>query len=100
MHSFDYASHYVPAITMKSGRGIEFLLVNMPKLAPGDEAEAERIRSYLSSFVSCAVVLASRQASGEWLLFGDPQFVSACHRDALDCANWVEHALHRNRSSA
>ncbi len=100
MHFFDSKSHFVPAITLKSDRGIEFLVVNTPKLSRGDKAEAERIRNYLSSFVTYAVVLASRQESGEWVLFGDTQFVSACNRSILDHANWVEHALHRNQSSA
>ena len=99
MHFFDSTSHFVSAITLRSDRGIEFLVVNTPKLTPEDESEAEQIRGYLSSFASCAVVLASRQVSGEWLLFGDAQFVSACDRGALDHATWVEHALHKNRSS-
>jgi hypothetical protein len=100
MHFFDHTSHFVPAIALKSERGINFMVVNTPDLKPGDEIEAERIRTYLASFLSCAVVLASRQASGEWICFGDPPFVCACHRDTLDHANWVEHSLQRGRSSA
>src|SRR5438105_2677883 len=92
--NFDFTSRFVSAITLRSERGIEFLVVKTPNLNLGDQTEAEQIRGYLSSLVSCSVVLASRQASVEWFLFGDAPLVSVCRRDVLGYARWIEHSLY------
>jgi hypothetical protein len=90
---FDFANDFVSAITLRSERGIEFLVVNTPDLSSEGRAEADLIRKHLSSFVSCPVVLASRQPSGEWVLFGDRPFVAAFRRDLLDHAKWSHYSL-------
>ena len=93
MLHFDSTSHHVPAASLVSERGIEFLAVNIQKMGPEDQAEADLILKYLSSLLSLPPVLASRQPDGEWLLFGEAQFVSACRTADLDHVKWVEHSL-------
>ena len=90
---FDFANHFVSAITLRSERGIEFLIVNTPNLSCEDRVQAELIHKHILSFVSCPVVLASRQPSGEWFLYGDRPFVSAFRRDLLDHAKWSRYSL-------
>jgi hypothetical protein len=96
---FDFASNSVSAITLISEEGIEFLIVNTPNLSADYESEAVLILNHISSRVSCPVVLASRQASGEWFLFGDSQCASAFRREVLEHARWSQHSLAGKQSN-
>jgi hypothetical protein len=93
--TFDFIGHHIPAISLTTDRGIEFLVARTLNLRPEDAEEAAQIRSYLSSFLPLPLVLASQQTSGEWLLFGDDQFVSAFRTDSLDHAAWVNYSLQK-----